>query len=393
MAHVPEPAASIPEVSLVADDLLIRLQRTIGLAPRKGFGTLRRAVILALVSWLPLAVWAFLQRRAIAGAVAEPLLEHFTIHVRCLVAIPLLVLSEQIAHRVSTRLFPQFVHGGLVPPEQVPRFATILERFVRLRNRSLPWVVMLGFVIAWTAFAPVETTAHELVWASEPDGSFGFGGLWFLYVARPIYVALMLAWIWRYVLLVLLLFQISRLDLALVPSHPDEAGGLGFLEQLPSALSLVVLACSALACANWAHQEVYHGVTVQSQYFAMCALVTLLLVMFLAPLLLFAPLLRKCKRRALLDYSALVGRHGRLVHRRWIQGQPVDDDAVLRAPEIGPVADTLTLYAAVRAMKIAPIGKASLLSIAIPAALPILAVIATQIPIREMLLKILKMLA
>ncbi len=43
------------------------------------------------------------------GVVDEPLLEHFGVHVRCPVANPLLVLTEAMAHGVTTRLVPYFV--------------------------------------------------------------------------------------------------------------------------------------------------------------------------------------------------------------------------------------------------------------------------------------------
>ena len=116
-------------------------------------------------------------------------------------------------------------------------------------------------------------------------------------------------------------------------------------------------------------------------------------VNFLAPLLVFVPLLAPAKRRALLEYGALVGEHGRGVRRRWILGEPVPDAGVLAAPEIGPVADTISLYEAVRKMRIAPIGVIALASVLLPTALPILVVLALQIPIRSLLLGLLKALA
>jgi hypothetical protein len=47
----------------------------------------------------------------------------------------------------------------------------------------------------------------------------------------------MATWLWRLTLLVILLKRIAGLDLALVPTHADRAGGLGFLEKLPTAFS------------------------------------------------------------------------------------------------------------------------------------------------------------
>lgn len=114
-----------------------------------------------------------------------------------------------------------------------------------------------------------------------------------------------------------------------------------------------------------------------------------IVVLLLSPLLVFIPKLAAAKRRARLEYNVLVGNHGRLVHRRWIQQEPIPDDSILQAPEIGPVADSLSLYDAANNMRMAPIGKAAVLSIALLAALPLLALFAIQVPIKEILLKIL----
>lgn len=106
--------------------------------PKDGLGLARRAVILALVTWAPMAIWALLNRRALPGVVAEPLLAHFALQARCLVAIPLLVLAEGVAHGVTTRLVPHFLSSGLVPPEDRAHFRAIVERILRLRNATLP---------------------------------------------------------------------------------------------------------------------------------------------------------------------------------------------------------------------------------------------------------------
>lgn len=56
---------------------------------------------------------------------------------------------------------------------------------------------------------------------------------------------------------------------------------------------------------------------------------------------------------------------------------------------IGPVADALASYDAVRKMRSLPIGRQALLALALPAALPMLGVIAIEAPVRERLLKVL----
>lgn len=382
------------ELSLVRDDALIRLQRALHLAPRSGFGVGRRALILAALTWLPVAIWASIQGRAIGDAVAEPLLSHFGIHVRCLVAIPLLVLAEAVSHGITTRLIPQFLRAGLVPESQRERFFEILRGVVRLRDRTMPWVILGGIAGALMLVSPSPASEHELIWASEPEQSgFSFGAFWFVWVMRPIFTVLMLAWLWRLFLAFLLCARLARLDLALVPTHADGAGGLGFLEALPIAFSPVVLALSVVLASRWSHGVVYHGVHVAELRMPMIAFGVVVLVLFLAPLLPWQRALAAAKRRAELEYGALVAEHGRLVRRRWILRESVGDAPILSAPEIGPVADTFPLYEAARKMRIVPLGRRSLLAVLVPAALPQVVVLAIEIPVKDLLLGLLKTLA
>jgi hypothetical protein len=111
------------------------------------------------------------------------------------------------------------------------------------------------------------------------------------------------------------------------------------------------------------------------------------------PYLVWIGKLAAAKKRALLEYGALVGDHGRLVKLRWIDKARVEDDEILSAPELGPVADTVSLFEAVRNMRIFPLGKQGLLELVVPIAIPMIAVVALQIPIKEILLTLLKTVA
>ncbi len=380
-------------LSLIRGDALFRLERRIGLAPEDSLGVGRRALALALFSWLPIVLSALLSGRALPGEAGEPLFQHFGVQVRCLVAIPLFVLAEGVAHGLTMRLLPHFVRSGLVSEAERPRLREVLTAVARLRDRTLPWVLILGAVIAWQALGSGDS--HELIWTGDDaaPARFGFGGWWFAWVTRPIFLALLLGWLWRLVLLCVLFRRIGGLDLQLVPTHPDRAAGLGFLEKIPTLFSPVVLGLSAVFASRWAHDVLYHDVHVDSLRLQMGAVVVLSLLIFLAPLLLWLGPLAAAKRRALLDYGALVGEHGRMVRERWILRREVADDALLGAQEIGPVADTITLYDAVRKQRVVPIGAGSVLPIALAAALPMLPVLAIEIPIRDLLLKLLKTLA
>jgi hypothetical protein len=332
-----------------------------------------------------------LEGRALPGKTAEPLFEHFGIHARCLIAIPLFIITEATAHAVGAQLISNLFSYGLVRETDRPRLREIVESMARLRDGTLPWVLIAGVVIAWLVAAPGAREMHALVFATDDaERSLPFGAWWFLYVARAVFLALLLAWLWRLALWTIALVRISRLDLALVPTHPDGAFGLGFLERSPKAFGPFLFGLSALLASAWGHDVLYHKVDVHSLALPAGVFLVVVVLVMLTPLVAFAPVLGRAKRRALAEYGALVARHGRLVRERWIEGKDPKDAGLLEAPEIGPVADTIALYEAVERARPVPIGKKTLIAILVPLVLPMLAVVALQIPIGELLLKLLK---
>jgi len=375
------------------DEWPLRWQRKLGLAPDDGMGLVRRALFFAMLAWLPLAAWAFLQGHALPGVVAEPLLTHFGINVRCLVAIPLLILAEGAALRTTVAMARQFVRNGLVTEAQRGAFAALLRDVARLRDSSLPWVVVLGLTLAWVIADPADPHNDALSWAVDGAGNLGFGAWWFAYVSRPIFSVLVLGWLWRIVVVFILFRRISKLDLALVPTHPDRAAGLGFLEYFPGAFALVTFAVTAVVGSGWAHDVVYHGERVESMIQPLALFTAVWALLMLSPLLAFAPKLMATKRQARLEYGRMVGEQGRLVRRRWILGESVAQGEMLEPAGVGPVADAQTLHDAVMRTRMAPIGKAALFAVLIPILLPMPAVFALQVPLKTMLLKVLKMLA
>src|SRR6185503_14526282 len=158
-----EPVDPSVAPSLV-DDLALRLQRQVGLVPARGLGVVRRAVFFALLTWLPLVAWAVYTGRVLPGSVEEPLFLHFGVHVRFLLAVPALILGEAMAHRVSQTLIPYFLTSGVVPPAQRGAFVRVVGSVARLRDRTLPWVLIGVFVAGWTILQPAgagSEAGHE----------------------------------------------------------------------------------------------------------------------------------------------------------------------------------------------------------------------------------------
>ena len=98
------PQSEAPEpLSPIDDEPPLRWQRALHIAPRDGLGIIRRAVFFALLTWLPIAIWAFVRGRFLETWMGEPLLQHYGVHVRCLIAIPLLIVGEATLHVTAVR--------------------------------------------------------------------------------------------------------------------------------------------------------------------------------------------------------------------------------------------------------------------------------------------------
>jgi len=380
----------MPSFSLVRGGLVYDLQRRLGLIPPRGLGIARRALIFAVLAWAPMALLALFAGRFFPGEVAEPLVRHFAVHVRCLLVIPLFVAGEAVADGIVSRTVAQFVHSGVVDSRALRGFADVLKSAGHARDSRLGCLILVAAVALNMAFG-ASAGLDEVSWAvTEAAGQIRLlpGGWWSLLVVRPLASFLLGVWLWRLLVLWVLLRGIARLDLKLVATHPDELGGLGFLQGMPLALGAVVFAVSAVLASELAHDVLYHGLAVRELGWLLGVYVGLVVVVVLSPLLVFSPHLLRMRQAALREYGALLGRHGYLVHRRWIRGERTGQEDLLNAPEIGPVADAMTLYEAVEAARLVAVDRQTVVALGLAAALPMLPVIAIEVPLKDILLKL-----
>ena len=117
----------------------------------------------------------------------------------------------------------------------------------------------------------------------------------------------------------------SKLDLQLVPTHPDQAAGLGFLGETHRLYAIFIFAYAATASAIAFREVLFDKVPVQSYKLPIAALIIIMLLLFLGPLFMFAPVLLRTRRKALHEYSTLACKLGRLYDRKWVKGNPAGE--------------------------------------------------------------------
>jgi hypothetical protein len=375
-------------------DPWLRLQRALRLMPHRSLGTVRRSVLLVAIAWLPIVVWAIATGHLSIGALGDSATRHMGMHVRCLVAIPLLVCSEPVASRVIGTIVATFATAGLVPPEERPNLVRVLRSIERLRDSKLVWTLIAALVVLSAMVAGRRIAADDpdaFAWGAN-GGVLDFGAAWAVFVVRPMVVFLLLVWLWRLALTWLLFRRIAKLDLQLIASHPDRVGGLGFVELYTIGFSLVVLAISSVVCAAVGHVMLVHGGRLMEFKGQLILMIVLLVVLFLLPSTAFSGRLRRTFVRGQFEYGALASRFVRGVHGKWVQGKEVEDD-ILSASEIGPAVDLGSLYDMGTKLQMVPIGRLQVLVLLLPALLPVLAVATIEIPLKEIVLKLFEKLS
>ncbi len=351
-----------PEFSLVLGGPLFQLFRRAHLSDDALLLLRRRVIAFALLTWLPLLVLSALGGELWSGTAAVPFLKDAEAHIRFLVSLPLLVLAELVVHQRMRPLVQQFLERNLIPSTALPQFEAAVASAVRLRNSALAEVLLIAAVYGigiewiWRQFIALDT--HTWYAAPTPNGpSLTWAGLWYGYVSLPVFQFLLLRWYYRLFIWARLLWQVSRLELSLVPTHPDRVGGLGFIAGLVYAFAVLAVAHGALLAGNLANQIFFTGASLP-QYKAEIALVVVfILSIVLGPLLVFAPRLAQAKRTGLREYGSLAERYVRDFDAKWLRGGAPPDEPLVGSADIQSLADLGNSYAVVQEMRIAPITR------------------------------------
>jgi hypothetical protein len=381
------PSAEIdtpPDLPLCYGDLPYRLQRALRLIPAKGLGVGRRAVVTVIITWLPIAIAAASAGRLRSEAAQIRLLDHYGLNAMFLVAIPVLIIGEMMLDRLTQKKIAHFVRSGLVTDADRSEFTSIVARAIAWRDAWRPWLLAAVVIAAWTLM-PGSWNVRNVLWANEPQWSLRFGAAWYAFVARPIFFALVLTWFWRLTMFGVLLAWIASLPLSLVPTHPDRACGLGFLGDLPHAFAPLTFALACVLSAQWAHDAVFHDVPLEAFVGPIAAFVVVTTLMVLAPLLVFSTPLVEARRQATLDYGALACEQGRLLRRRWILGEPLQDDRLLTSSDLGPAADAAAVYDGVQHTRSFPFSAKTRLWVVIPIVAPMLPLLAIEMHLLDAL--------
>lgn len=361
-------------------------------------GVARTAAIVAVVTWGPLAVLAAAQGVFLADTVTVSFARDLATHVRLLVAVPLVLLADIVVGPQLTRTVRQLIEARLVSSDDAPRLEAALDEVLRRRDSDLAEVALtvLAYTFAWNATAMQASTGVStwLTGSAATDGMhFTFAGWWYVLVSAPVFLFLSARWFWRGIVWGLFLARVAELDLGLVATHPDEAGGLAFMGQGQAAFGIIVFAYSSVLSALLAGRVMYGGAHVMDFKVLLGGFVVVAVAVVSSPLLVLVRPLGAARRTALARYSALLTAHNRTFERRWLDGREGAGDDLLGGPDASSVADLGAAFAAVQRMRLLPIDRLTMVVLAASAIAPMIPLVALEIPLKDIVMRLLSVLA
>jgi len=350
---------------------------------------LRLAIILALATWVPLALLSAVRGTALPGSVAEPFFQDITPHIRFLFALPLLIVADLIVGPNIVRVGSQFVLSGIVPDNCLERFDAIAKSALRFRDSRLAELLVLAIAYATSIYnVQRELGTGVSSWlVAETGGGLNLtlAGWCYILLSVPIYQFFLFRWAIRLGNWAVFLFRVSRLDLEVVPTHPDRAAGLGFVGQVLAPTSVIIMAASSVLCSSIGTQVVYRGAKIQDFIFAFALFVVVALIVFLAPFAVFLPKLVATRRNGLIEYGALATRYVQLFQRKWVGREELAGAELLGTGDIQSLADIGVAVDRIKDMKLFPIELADLRALLIAALLPAIPLALTQFSLKDLL--------
>jgi len=353
----------------------------------------RRLWFITLLAWLPLLVLTAMDGRAVGPPSTLPFLRDIEAQVRLLVALPLLIAAELVVHLRGRAVVVQFLDRGLVRPADVPRFNALIESAMRLRNSVAIEVGLLVLAVTVGHWLWRSTIAHgSSSWYAVQGADemrLTLAGMWFAAVSLPLTQFFLLRWYFRLVIWFRFLWQVSRMDLHLVPTHPDRAGGLSFLGRGTYAFGPLLFAQGALLAGVIATRVLYGGRGLTDFKLDVIGLIGFFVLFLLGPLLVFTPALSRAKRTGLAQYGKLASTYVSAFENKWIRSA-TNDSELLGTADIQSLSDLGQSYSVIREMRIVPFGVQDITRLAVTTALPLLPLGLTVFSLEELVMRLLK---
>jgi hypothetical protein len=302
-------------------------------------------------------------------------------HARLLLVIPLFFIGESWAMPRMTAFVETIVRTAVVPPVARP---AIDAEVARTRQWVAWWwpeaLFLLVAIILNVTGSQLQTYGESARYDPARD-SLAF--LVYLRVGLLVFHFLLFRATWRLALWGWFLWRVSRLDLQLIPGHPDRAGGLGPLEGVHERFTPMVAALSVLECASLAESISTGTLEVTAVYPTLALLLLLDGVLFLGPMLVFTDKLWAARTKGVGLYMRLAARYVREFEAKWFDGV-APDEPLLGTPDLQSLADLTNSIGVVKGMRWITVGPRLLTMMTLASVVPLAPLLLFRYPVAEL---------
>lgn len=385
-----DPLEGSPDFSLVLGGPLYQLLRKGHLEGDHLELLYRRMIVVTLLAWLPLLVLAMFSSSG-ESLNRVSFFHDVEVHVRFLIALPILIAAELVVHSRLRPVVRRFVERRIVLPQDMTHFHAAVDRAVKLRN-SVPLEVGLLLVVytvglwLWSGRVAINVAT----WYAKPGGRWHLtlAGIWYVFVSIPVLQFILLRWYVRFFIWYRFLWDVSRIKLNLIATHPDRAGGIAFVGSSVYAFGPILFAQGVMLTGLIASRVLYGGENLQSFKLQAGGFVAFFVFAILAPLVVFTPQMARAKRKGLADYGLLAQRYVEGFEQKWVVAEPSEE--LLGSGDIQSLADLGNSYAVIGEMRAVPFGLRDITRLAIATAAPMTPLLLTIWSPEEVLLRIIK---
>ncbi|HKW15830.1 MAG TPA: hypothetical protein VJS69_15200 [Candidatus Krumholzibacteria bacterium] len=343
----------------------------------------RRAVAVALFCWLPLLVIALLQPNPNADI---SFVRDIAVHVRFLLIVPILIFAEGPIGVRSRMVTGQFLESGLIGDEDAAAYEAAMRRGRSLINSWLAefLILSLSATMVWIAVKGLllESSSYWFERVTSDGVGLSPAGWWYLGIATPISVFLMLRWLWRCLVWCWFLARVSRMNLKLTGAHPDRMGGLGFITFHQSVFALITFAVGCAISAAFANRIIYSHAELTSYKWPIVGIAAFSVLFGVLPLLVFTPRLARTKRTAWGRYTRFGSDYVWRFEKKWMDPDGGSEE-MLGSGDIQSMADLGGTFERMVEMRVFAVDRRTALSFLFAIVGPMLPLLLTMMPLRD----------
>lgn len=339
---------------------------------------------------LGLSSWAVLVALTLAMGYGHRVFSLQTLgsHVRLLAAIPLFFLGETWAFPRMAEFVRDSVSSGLVPEGEVPVLQSAIRMTARLSDFWPAEALFLGITFAsplFDSFIGTPGQTGELgALLSTSEGRVGCILVWYASFCLPLFRFLILRWLWHLALWCFFLWRVQKVKLNLIPTHPDQTAGLGYLEVVHEHFAPLAVAVSLVYSACFAENLSSGAMTFEALYGLVPLVLLAVAALLVGPLLIFSPRLWVCRITGCRRYMGMASSYVEAFDQKWIKGENPLAEPLIGTPDMQSLADLNNSVNVVLKMRWIPMGRRLLAGLAVAVIVPFLPLLLLKYPIAEL---------